>query len=413
MKLIKKTYTNAFFYLIPFLAIAIPFTFYTVEYINYEETDEYLTYKMGHLKDYYQKNNILPRFPQSVDRIQYDVKPIQPFFKDTLILETADNEWVPYRELHFTLPHGDQYHKIVLQHILLGKDDLLEGTFIITLSLILIFIIILIIIINTTYTLWIPFKDTLSKIENFDLKKELPLFQKTTIDEFQSLNQALNKLLIKIKSDYNQTKEFNENASHELQTYLAIIRHSHEKLFNSLENSEALQEVQKAHSATIKLSQIQKSLLLLGKIRNQEFNQTHTIHLKKIIEESITHFEELIAFRNITTHLNLKDVTVPMDSGLAQILITNLIKNAVRHNVQNGYIKIELKNQLLTIENSGIPLKKNPQEMFQRFTKGQQGNLGIGLAIVSEICSFYNYRLDYINQRETHLFSLNFSKKSG
>lgn len=413
MKLIKKTYTNAFFYLIPFLAIAIPFTFYTVEYINYEETDEYLTYKMGHLKDYYQKNNILPRFPQSVDRIQYDVKPIQPFFKDTLILETADNEWVPYRELHFTLPHGNQYHKIVLQHILLGKDDLLEGTFIITLSLILIFIIILIIIINTTYTLWIPFKDTLSKIENFDLKKELPLFQKTTIDEFQSLNQALNKLLIKIKSDYNQTKEFNENASHELQTYLAIIRHSHEKLFNSLENSEALQEVQKAHSATIKLSQIQKSLLLLGKIRNQEFNQTHTIHLKKIIEESITHFEELIAFRNITTHLNLKDVTVPMDSGLAQILITNLIKNAVRHNVQNGYIKIELKNQLLTIENSGIPLKKNPQEMFQRFTKGQQGNLGIGLAIVSEICSFYNYRLDYINQGETHHFSLNFSKKSG
>ncbi|APD06414.1 histidine kinase [Flavobacteriaceae bacterium UJ101] len=411
MKLIKKTYNNALFYLFPFLALGVFFTFYIIEHVNYEETDEYLTYKMGHLKAYYQKNNVLPRFPQSVDRIQYNVKPIQPFFKDTLILETADNEWIPYRELHFTLPHGNQYHKIVLQHVLLGKDDVLEGTFFITIILILAFIIILVIIINTTYTLWNPFTDTLSKIENFDLKKELPHFSETNIDEFQSLNHTLNKLLVKIKSDYNQTKEFNENASHELQTYLSIIRHSHEKLFNSLDNPKTLQEVQKAHSATLKLSQIQKSLLLLSKIRNQEFTQIDTIPLKIIIQETIIQFEELIEFRNIATLIHLEDVTVQMDSGLAQTLITNLIKNAIRHNIQGGYIKIELKNQLLIIENSGLPLNRSSKEMFQRFTKGQQGHLGIGLAIVYEICSFYNYSLDYTNQKEKHFFSLNFSKK--
>ncbi len=192
---------------------------------------------------------------------------------------------------------------------------------------------------------------------------------------------------------------------------MSIIRHSHEKLFNSLDNPKTLQEVQKAHSATLKLSQIQKSLLLLSKIRNQEFTQIDTIPLKIIIQETIIQFEELIEFRNIATLIHLEDVTIQMDSGLAQTLITNLIKNAIRHNIQSGYIKIELKNQLLIIENSGLPLNRSSKEMFQRFTKGQQGHLGIGLAIVYEICSFYNYSLDYTNQKEQHFFSLNFSKK--
>ncbi len=411
MKLIKKTYQNTLFYLIPFLIIGSFLSFYIVEYINYEEADEYLTYKMEYLKDFYQKNKILPEFPHSIDRIQYDVKPIRPFFKDTLILETGDNEWIPYRELHFTLQHNQQYHKIVLQHILLGKDDVLEGTFFITIILFLIFIFSLTIIINTTYTIWNPFKDTLFKIKNFDLRQELPHFIQTDIDEFRSLNQTLGQLLSKIKSDYNQTKEFNENASHELQTYLTIIRNSHEKLFNSLQNPETLYEVKKAHSATLKLSQIQKSLLLLSKIRNQEFDQTDTVHLKTIIEDSLTQFEEFIQLRNINLNSNLEDFVIQINPGLAQTLITNLIKNAVRHNIQDGYINIELKNQLLTIENSGIPLRRKSKEMFHRFTKGQQGNLGIGLAIVYEICSFYNYSLEYMNKENKHFFYLYFSKK--
>ena len=91
-----------------------------------------------------------------------------------------------------------------------------------------------------------------------------------------------------------------------------------------------------------------------------------------------------------------------MDAGLAGILINNLIKNAVKHNLQQGYITIKLTAEKLEIENSGPEFKGNPDSLLQRFSKGENGNIGIGLAIVKQICELYHFTLSYKISEKNH-----------
>jgi signal transduction histidine kinase len=90
------------------------------------------------------------------------------------------------------------------------------------------------------------------------------------------------------------------------------------------------------------------------------------------------------------------------------VLVNNLVKNAVKHNVQQGYISIHLNKKSLEIENSGLPHSGNPEIMFRRFAKGENGNSGIGLAIVKEICHLYNFKISYQIQETIHKISILF-----
>ncbi|WP_276979330.1 histidine kinase dimerization/phospho-acceptor domain-containing protein [Flavobacterium filum] len=73
--------------------------------------------------------------------------------------------------------------------------------------------------------LWQPFRNTLTELKTFNLNSQSNIsFEKSNILEFEELNAALNKLIKHTVSVYKSQKEFTENASHELQTPLAIIK---------------------------------------------------------------------------------------------------------------------------------------------------------------------------------------------
>ena len=143
------------------------FAFYMIEYISYEETDEFLTYEMERLIEYHKENNDLPDF-NNVDDIIEDVIYSEPFFKDTLLLESGDNEMVPHRELRFTINHNGRNFTIVLRHLLLGRDDIAQGTLLIIAGLVALFALFLILTLNlVTGKIWNPFYKTLDKIIRF------------------------------------------------------------------------------------------------------------------------------------------------------------------------------------------------------------------------------------------------------
>lgn len=396
MKLINRTYTYTALSLIPVVIIGSFFCYYMIEYISYEETDEFLTYEMQRLIDYHRENNDLPEFHQVTDilpGVKYDV----PAFKDTLLLEPGDNEMVPYRELYFTISHRGEYQTLVLRHLLIGRDDIAEGTVMIIAGLMLLITAILYFIINyMTDKIWNPFYKTLDKLVKFKISGPLPEFPQTNIDEFKSLNKTLDTLLSKISVDYRHNKEFSENSSHELQTHLAIIRATTEKLLNDQGLDSYAEELQKVYSASAKLSQVQKSLLLLSKINNREYNNAVRIDLRNHLEQSLSLFEEAIAIREITVTRQLEPCDLVMDAGLAEILTNNLIKNAVKHNIQHGKISVVLSSFQLVVENDGIDFQGNAEVMLERFVKGENGNIGIGLAIVKQICDLYNFRISYV-----------------
>lgn len=407
MKLIKRTYKEALKWIFPLLIVGSIFSFYVIKYIIYEEADEHLTYEMERLIEYHNKYDDLPDYHKLTNIIE-DFKIETPFFKDTFILEPKDGEMIPHRELFFSINHDGTDYAIVLQQILPGNDDILRGTILMVSGLLVLIAIVLFLMISSiSAKLWSPFFKTLDILSKYKLSKDIPVFKHTDIDEFNILNETISELLSKIESDFKRTKEFNENASHELQTNLAIIRANAEKLTYSESNHK---EIQLILNATQNLSHAQKSLLLLSKIGNLEFSNNSYVNFSEIINNSLTLFEEAISLREIKVTKEMKATSLFIDAGLANILSDNLIKNAIKYNSANGFINIILDHEKLTIENSSSEKYEDTTKLFERFYKGQSGNIGLGLAIVKQICDVYKFSINYTIEKNIHKIEIIFPK---
>lgn len=309
---------------------------------------------------------------------------------------------------------GDRHFHISAYNFIAEPDEILEGivnSLAVTLLLLLIFV-------------WIAsrqmskqilsnFNQTLRTIQNFNLKQKHPMkLAKTRTHEFRELNQFLMKMTNKALDDYRSLKEFSENASHELQTPLSIIRGKLELLFETDIDENQAAMIESVQNSVQKLSAINQSLALMTKLENQEYQMDHKIDFTALVENSIASFRELIEMKSIglTTHID-RDVYVNLNPLLADILFTNLIGNAIRHNyVSDGSIDINLSSSGLIVSNTGDPLKLPPNELFKRFKKAKQSSdsTGLGLAIVKQICDLSNFDVRYEYADNIHVVKINF-----
>jgi signal transduction histidine kinase len=335
----------------------------------------------------------------------------QQLLKDTALYTAAEKDYEPYRMLEFGLNEDTLHYKVVILKPLIESDELTEAV-VGTIVIIAVVLLLALLLLNTliSKTVWSPFYKMLYKLEAFDLTKEGSVeFGTTSIKEFRELRNVLVLMTRKISSDYRSLKEFTENASHELQTPLSIIQSKVELLIQS-ENLSAMQmaEVQAVYEATGRLSRLNKALLLLAKIENRQFAETKEISLDELIEKKLENFSDMIAHKHLNVVKELEPVKINIHPSLADILLSNLIGNAIKHNIEGGTLKIELTTNKLTISNSGKPLSMPPEELFQRFRKadGASESLGLGLAIVKEICNVNGYSINYFYVNNLHIISV-------
>ena len=257
-----------------------------------------------------------------------------------------------------------------------------------------------------------PFDKSLQLMQSFQLKRsEAVQLPETRTREFQKLNVFLADMMEKARQDYQSLKEFTENASHELQTPVAIIRGKLELLLDTPLSDEQARMIVSAQNALNKLSKTGQSLSLLAKIENKEFATPEPVNLSKMLEENLEAFEELIEMKSICIEKQIEEgVKINLHPALADILLGNLISNAIRHNIAEGYIGVELNSQRLKIENTGLPLEGDPAEMFGRFKKGSahSHSIGLGLAIVKRICEQSKLDISYQYNDQRHLIILSF-----
>lgn len=244
-----------------------------------------------------------------------------------------------------------------------------------------------------------PFRKTLERIKNFSLQDKEPInAEETSVAEFDDLNNFVEQMTSKAISDYKNLKEFAENASHELQTPLSIIKGKLELLTETDLSPEQYQFVEGSQRSVKKLSRLSESLALLTKIENHEFTGTEEVNLSALIRESTQSFDEFIALNGLTVETDIEDdVLVQMHPVLADILWTNLFQNAIKHNIEEGNIAISLNSQRLRISNTGEPLSSTPEELFRRFKKDNvdSNSIGLGLAIIKRIADQYHYTISY------------------
>lgn len=259
--------------------------------------------------------------------------------------------------------------------------------------------------------LWRPFYQTLEKIKAFDLSNHTTVeFEPGNIAEFEELNKSINKLLESNIAAFRHQKEFTENASHELQTPLAIVQSKLDLLLQDEEITiRQSRIIEETNNALSRVSRINKNLLLLAKIENQQFLEKQTVDISQTLREMLELLPGLFGNRILEADIDSK-CTVDGNAMLIEILLTNLLMNALRHTDTDSKIVITLLQSELIIANSGThPL--DSAKLFRRFstTAIQKPGSGLGLSIVKEICSRYGWSVEYKFVGQHHVFRIDFA----
>jgi len=417
MKLLARyNRINLFSTVAIFLLASVAFAL-LLRFLVINQVDEDLRIEQNEITSYIQKYNKLPEVikvrDQQTEYIQLKKTPenFDDYFQTSKSYNHHYDEEELLRQLNFNVNVGGKWYLARVSKSLEGTDDLIQSVVIITVITILL-ILAATFVINriVLFRLWQPFYSSLNAVSNFKLGKSILNLPETKIDEFALMNKTLQQAILKAEEDYIVLREFTENASHELQTPLAVIRSKLDLLIQD-EHLTALQSnaVQDSYDAIQKLSRLNQSLLLLAKIENRQFNETSLIDLKKMTEEKMNQFRELWQGKNITVTTDLEEASITMHISLADILLNNLLSNATKHNSENGLIHIQLKQGMLAISNTGGPQALNEQLLFTRFYKAEAANEnhGLGLSIVKQICEVSGCSTGYkFENNQMHLFVL-------
>lgn len=256
------------------------------------------------------------------------------------------------------------------------------------------------------------FYKLLTELKNFELDQskmiEIP---PSNISEYKSLNKAVETLLEKNIQTYKEQKVFIENASHELQTPIAVIIGRIELMMNSQDISERhLSDLATILANLNRMKRLNSSLLLLSKIRNRQFVDTIRVNIREVIDDVYENFRDIIEHRELQFSIEEEgNPDLLINKDLAHILVNNLIKNAVNYNIPQGKINIKLTHYSLTIANNGEAIKENINifDRYTSFSSGSSSSTGLGLAIVSSIAELYQFKIEY-NYNGMHTISIRF-----
>lgn len=409
MKLLNKINRNYALLSSLIFLVGIIFIFIFMEYFISSEIDEKLeTQKLNVIKNLDQglKVEFTP-FVEVKEIVNQNFN-VEEGIKDTSIYNKFGNEFDSYRQLKTIYSNGNKSYLIIVRTDNIEKSDLLF-TIGIPFSIILLLTIFIsnLIVRKINISIWKPFYMNLEKLKNFSVenKDKLSLIN-TDIDEFNDLNNSLIELTGKISKDYKKLKEFSENASHELQTPIAIIKAKIEAMLQDESlSSEAAAQLQTINSTATRLARINKSLTILSKLDSEEYEEKKVIALKNFIQKKVKDFIEIAESKRIVVEIKtLEDFDIRINEDHLELLLSNLFSNAIKHNYEGGKIIIDLHESAFTIKNTGMPLDKEPKKMFERFEKGKYSSesYGLGLVIVKEICDAYKIRIDYTVQDEWH-----------
>ena len=411
MKLFTKyNRINLLTTIVIFLLSATAF-YFAIRYILINQVDNDLRIEEREIETYLNEHGILPEpIPVKEQKISYALSD-QEFKKRRFTTEHLAGEDDSFRVLQFGITaKGDTYIATVAKS-LKSTDDLTRSILLISLATILL-ILVTSLIINRVLLkkLWQPFYSSLDILKNFRVDKNQSLnFSSTQIDEFAFMNQTIERTTNQAQQEYSLLKEFTENASHEMQTPLAIIRSKLDLLIQDENLSEEQSKTtQSAYGAIEKLSRLNQSLLLLAKIENNQYAETSSINLKDKITEKLAAFHELWQNQDISVTTSLEDSKLNLNTELADILLNNLFSNATRHNFSNGFIKVILKEKELTISNSSSEKELNSKQMFLRFFSQDKKSRynGLGLSIIKQICDVSGLSIRYFFSGNEHQFVL-------
>lgn len=250
-------------------------------------------------------------------------------------------------------------------------------------------------------------------VRNREVNEEIPKPDShIKTQEIKEIESAVLEASERSNQLFEEQKRFIGNASHEIQTPLAVCRNRLELLVDNTQLDEhQLSEIEKTLNTLNYISRLNKSLLLLSKIENHQFKEEVEVDINLLVADTLENLKEIYGNLGIKTLVSEQEhIRATMNPILASSLIGNLLKNAFVHNRPNGSITVETIGKTLTICNTGDNEALDEKAIFQTFYKRSDNasSSGIGLAIAKSICNEYGYETSYQFIDNQHCFSIKF-----
>ncbi|HET7179892.1 MAG TPA: HAMP domain-containing sensor histidine kinase, partial [Chryseosolibacter sp.] len=340
-------------------------------------------------------------------------KAIPENFQTVFLYDSIEDEQKAFRQLSSNVKVKGQDYVLTVRMSVVDNDDLVTTIALVQLALSVVLAVGLLLLNRTlSKKLWRPFYNTLNQLKAYELDKSGSVREeKCNIVEFDDLNKTVSNLTRRNREVFLQQKEFIENASHELQTPIAIFQTKLDSLMQNprLSKNEA-ETIMELEATAQRMARLNKNLLLFSKIDNDQYVEIENIDIASVLQSHIGALKPLAELENISIDANLHPLGVSANRTLLEILVTNLLHNAIRYSPKRSTVRITLDNRRLSIVNAGAPLRMDAEKMMERFSKESTdpNSTGLGLAIVKNICEKYSYRLEYRYEQGAHKFSVMF-----
>lgn len=334
-------------------------------------------------------------------------------YQDSMIYIPSKKETEPARILtNIFIDNNGQYHELLVAIPTIEKNDLKES---ILYWMIILYITLLLCIL--LINVWIyhrsnrPLYRLLTWLNTYKIGEEnATLNNETAITEYLKLNEAVLGSMQRSEEVFEEQKQFLGNASHEIQTPLAVCRNRLENLMEDETLTETqLDELSKTLLTLEQITRLNKTLLLLSKIENKQFTEISLVNLNEVFKKNICDYQEVYAHLNIDVEIiETGTFQVVMNEMLEVILVNNLLKNAFAHNIESGKIVIQLSTSKISVNNNGQPLALDQQHLFKRFYQANKKpeSSGLGLSLIKSICDLSGLQISYSFALNLHCFEL-------
>ncbi len=389
--------------------------FFTFRYILIKQIDEALDTERDENLQYIHQYGKLPT-PVSIadQRISY-IAVSKPAGTAYTTVKLPDEEGTEdFRQLSFPVAFEGRNYQFYISLPLEQTEALLKiVAFVTIITIALMMMLVYLINRYVVRHLLKPFYSTIDTARRYSFTQRQPLrLPPTAIEEFTMLNETLNGLAARGLQDYQLMREFTSNAAHEMQTPLAVMRTKLEGLMQSPDINEAqAKEIMDVDDSVERLTRLFKSLLLLTKIENGQFPIGEEVALHELVAGKAAELSEMIEGRGIAISLDRKPASIRCNPYLADILVGNLLNNAIRYNYTGGAIDVCLQQGELSVSNTSSLPQLEAAKLFQPFYRhtdsGQDGN-GLGLSIVKQICVASGIDVSYTFENGMHHFNVLF-----
>lgn len=420
MKLITRIALRLTLALAPLMALwAVLFYFALVNEINDEMDDSLETYSEMIIVRMLSHQE-LPA-PNSGSNNSYSIQPIDSDYavmRDGIVYSDIDvyiperEEYEPARLLTTIFEDSEgQYYELRVASPSFERDELaasiLNWLAVIYLVLLIIVVLITMLVLRRNMR---PLYELLHWLDRYlPGHKFESVPNDTNIPEFRQLNEAAQKAVERSEHLFEQQKNFIGNASHELQTPLAVIGNRIEWIIdNTNPTEEQLEQLMGINHSLANIVKLNKTLLLLSKIDNGQFPETSDVDIAALVRDEVEIYSEIFEERNIECHINgAESLTVQINRTLAVTLVGNLVRNAYIHSPERSRIDITINYDKLEISNDG-DTQLDADQVFNRFYRAtkREGSTGLGLALVKAIADYYSLDVEYRFENKKHIFAI-------